>query len=1030
MLYTDGMKTLSSIFKKTLICIAALLWIQMRAGDNTHFSHLSTRNGLPDNDIYCIFQDKSGYLWLGANGTLTRYDGYNFQVLEHDFNNSNSVIKGPIQSIVQDAYGNCWTASSIGGLVSYDPVTLRFKRHPFLSSGQENIDKGIQQLVADNEGNLWLTTRDGILEQINIKTWRIKMYDLRRCNDMTFALDKIPICKDRQGHIWVGLKMYNRRTDAFEMKIFDNAYKEVLYTRSLLCECADDSGNIWIGQHNCIIKYNPQNKSIIRYNNQAGDITHIVTDVGSNSVWLSSNSAGLFRLNKYTGSLSSYTPDPDNRYSRVVHYLFFDVSHNLWVTTEYGMYKLPYISQNFKQFNIDTTGKTGILNPIARSLYQENDSILWVGTRGGGLNKITLLPDVKYEHYLLEPKVNVYGNNFINCIKPLEPHKLMLGTNTGFYIFDTKKGRIQKQLSLSPFYAVWSIQKDTGGYIWLGTQSKELFLYNLKSGKLISYESWSGRHGYSRHSVWSLFKDQNHNIWGGTDTGFFRICRAPDGSITFKRYSETPDKSNWLIGDNSWQFLEDKDGQLWIACSGGLNRFDMKTGRFRSFTTKDGLPSNNICSIVEMQNHNLVIGTLKGVCIFDKAHGRVVNTFYESDGLESDHLGFGVCAQSRSGEVFLGGQNGINSFFPTQINMGQDTSPVVITSFKKQYKDCTPELLQHHSATLNYDENSISFDFATLDFTNPDKNQFRYYLEGIDKGWSRQGYSHFVSYNYLPPGEYTFHLMGKNSANIWSKPASFAITISPPFWSQLWFRFSAFTIVSAFTGLLFHSIFRQQKEKRQRLESDLTALRAQLNPHFIFNSLTSLHYFITAHKEKLALEYVSNFATLIRTILQNSQSSFIRIADEIKLLELYTYMESVRMEHAIDFKIETGDGINIEQMKIPPMLIQPLIENALKHGLVGTRKGGMICIFFSAESHYIYCRVEDNGIGLENAALNKQKGFIKAPSFSTAAINNRLQKMRDRVGHSGSLILENIIENGLVKGVRATLSIPRKIRTT
>ena len=1024
------------IFLYAFLCLFLPLAAQINS--YPHFTNISTKDGLPDNDIFNIYQDKVGYLWFGSYSALIRYDGYNFKVYTHDPDNPHSPPKGVLCSMAEDIYGNCWVASDVGGLVKFNQDSQIFTQYRFLpGNGKLNISNGICALLTDNKGNLWISIRNGQVEKINIKTWKIQTYSFLKAEDGYLRLDKLPFCKDSKDNIWVGFKKYNESKDIFEFQIETGQIKEWLKGRYISCMAIDDSDNIWYTCKHEIIKYIPGTGSLKEYVKWKGDrnFLNMALDNRNRAVWTSSNTFGLCKMDQKTRKIKFYLPDIKNKYDNVIHSIYFDAQHNLWAANGGGLHKLASISQNFKQYAIDPLGKEGITRPIIRSLWSDSN-VLWVGTRGGGLNKVTLNEEPKYENFLLEPISREYGNNFVNFISAYHNKELLLGTNTGLYFFNSKTNKVRKHLALldskRPFdislpYTVWAVLEDTGQNLWIGTQSAGLFLYNTKTGKIKTLKQGGPNRNVTSHAVWFLFRDRHKNIWGGSDTGIFKICRNAKGDIYFQQFAEQEDKKGSYQGQDAWQIYEDEDGIFWIASIGGLNRFDPNTGLFKCYTVKDGLPSNSVGGILAPKKDLFLISTLKGLCVFDRKLNKGLNTFYESDGLQSDHLGFRACVQSSSGEIFLAGQNGFNSLFLKDIRNEHEASAVVITSFKKYYKDFTAALLKNASIELNYDENSISFDFAVLDYTNPSKNQFSYYLEGVENNWSVPSCNHFAGYNYLPPGEYIFHLKGKNSANVWSAPVSFSIIIKPAFWNRLWFRLTGFFLLSLFLGGFLYSLIKQQNEKRKRLESDLTALRAQLNPHFIFNSLSSLHYFITTHKEILALEYVSNFAMLIRMILSNSQSSYVFLADEIKFLRLYIYMESVRFDNMIDFEIKIAPTVHPDTLKMPPMLIQPLIENAMKHGLLGTRQNGKVTISFSMDEHNIYCMVEDNGVGLVQAEVNKKGRFINFPSFSTHSIHERLQKIKDRAGKRGSLTLENIEQDGHIIGVRATLKIPKVI---
>lgn len=1023
-----------------------LLAVQSVAGQAQQyfrFTHTAVKDPAISNGVYNIFQDRTGFLWFCSVNSVTRFDGYNYKTFQHDPNDTTSLPQGIVVSMAQDENGDIWAASQLG-LSRYDPSSQSFKKFSRLSVwSNRDFNNAILELLADKHGFLWATTRDQQLLRFDIRSSEIRVFNTRNLLSPESDPHLVPMFLDRNNDLWVGFNRYNRRTGIFEPVAIEDSQKPLL--KSMLCMCEDGSGNVWIGTETGLIKYDISTHKLTKpggFGTSKTIVAKIEIDKRQNIIWAYASNKGLYRLDQRTGQLSNYTHDPYDPASLstdLIYTLYCDKDENLWIATENGIDKLSRLNQHFHQYRLDPLGKSGIISPILRSIFYDNAGSIWLGTRGGGLIRMPLNNSSQYRQYLLEPLSGDYGSNFINCIEKYDDERLLLGTSTGLYIFNRNTGKTEKHLRLdrdrkaydvSLEYAIWTVLKDTGHCIWIGTQSKGLLLYNENTRKVIHLsQEAKDRHYILDLSTWRLFRDRENVIWGCAHDGIYRFKRNSTGSISFVHYREDPRNPYSFKGEDAWYIHQDENGMLWIATlGGGLNCLDKATGKFHSFSVLNGLPSNEICAILEDRKQRLWISTMKGLCLFDKKTGKVLNTFTEADGLQGDHFGFGVCLRTPDGEMFFGGQNGLNSFYAENIEVPATKPGIAITAFTQSYKDRTSDLLKDSALTLDYDQNSISFQFAALDFTDPDKNQFRYYLEGVDDGWSPPTFEHMVSYNYLPPGKYIFHLMGGTNAYSWSKPIAFAIHINAPLWQQWWFKLFAFIIACGIAALLFLAYVRQQKEKRKRLESDLVALRAQLNPHFIFNSLTSLQVFITEHKEILALDYLSRFATLIRMILNNSRHPLISIADEVRFLELYTYMEAVRLQNHVKFNIEIDKQLDVNGVKLPPMLVQPLIENSLKHGLLGKQRQGIVNILFRADTHYVYCSVKDNGVGLNKAEENKQQRFIAFPSVSTFIIKERLEMLKDERGNRGSLTIQDIIIEGKVCGAKAELKIPKHIK--
>ena len=347
----------------------------------------------------------------------------------------------------------------------------------------------------------------------------------------------------------------------------------------------------------------------------------------------------------------------------------------------------------------------------------------------------------------------------------------------------------------------------------------------------------------------------------------------------------------------------------------------------------------------------------------------------------------------------------------------------------------TDSLLLNHSG-LPYDLNNLSFEIKEVRPLKMGEMSYKYMLEGLDKRWSVAGKRTLVNYFSIPPGEYTFKVMSSVDESTWkSSPKSFSFVIGPPFWKTWWFRIFAILLVIAFLFLCVY-LFNDQMRKyeRQRIELqkridniELQALRSQMNPHFIFNTMNSIQHYISSNDTDAASKYLTRFAKLMRAIMENSKQPSIRIKDEIEALRLYLELESMRFSNRFDFGILVDPVIDINYDEIPSMLIQPYIENAIIHGLLPNTGKGKLLIHLTKKENFIFCSIEDNGIGrLKSQELNKNR-ISQHRSMGMSITKKRLlilsqqNNMKDTLSEE---ITDVVDSEGKAAGTRVVIRIP------
>jgi hypothetical protein len=456
-------------------------------------------------------------------------------------------------------------------------------------------------------------------------------------------------------------------------------------------------------------------------------------------------------------------------------------------------------------------------------------------------------------------------------------------------------------------------------------------------------------------------------------------------------FTHDPLNENTISSDRVFSIYQDIEGTYWIGTmGGGLNRFDPLSGNFKTYNESDGLPNNVIYTTLDDGEGNLWIITNRGISKFNKKNETFVN-YDTKDGVQGNEFNVGAFFKNRKGEMYFGGMNGFNVFHPSEITLNNRPPRMVFTGFRILNALQDLELDNGEVIRLHYNESYFSIEFSALDYTNPSKNLYRYKLVNYDDDWIFANASERrAEYRKVDPGSYRFVVTGSNNDGVWNEDGiSLTIIIRPPWWQSWIFRlaFALVFISTLWSIILFrirtirrkHDIEKKMLSiEKQVFELEQKALRLQMNPHFMFNSLNAIQNFVLANDTDKAVNYLAKFSHLMRMILANSTAALITLKDELQALIYYIDLEKLRFDDKFDYKIIRDPDIDEEFVEIPPMLFQPYVENAIIHGLVNSNKPGMLEISIKKINRgTIRCTVKDNGIGREKAIEIRNASGIK-----------------------------------------------------
>jgi ligand-binding sensor domain-containing protein/signal transduction histidine kinase len=812
------------------------------------FEHFMLESGLSSSTIHCIFQDNQGFLWLGTSNGLNKYDGYNFKTYRYQPENPNSLSENVVRTIIQDRAGNLWIGTFGGGVNRFDPRTETFKHYRNIPGKPNSLRNNfVFSILEDRAGMLWIGTFAGGLDRFDPRTGTFKNY-LDIPGDPTSLSGNVvrTIYEDRAGILWIGtlgggLNKFSPKTGTFTHYMADPTNPNRLSNNfvATILEDQDHAGILWIGT---------SGGGLNKFDTKTGTFTHFPADPG-NPKSLSSNDirkiyldqtgvlwvgtvSGLDRFDRKKKEFIRYledSTDPGSLSDNSIRSIYEDRSGVIWIGTEFGgLNKFNRMKKKFYHYYHVSNDSNSLSDNTVTAIYQDRSGIVWIGTYGG-LNKWDRKNEIftPYQNNPRDP--TSLSENKVWSIYEDRSGELWIGTLGGLNYFDRKNETFTRYLadpnnpnSLSD-NRIMSIAEDRRGFLWLGTFNG-LNRFDPVNKKFKHYQIIAGEHpGSSSHNtIISLFEDRHGGLWIGTLEGLNKFNPETD---TFTRYRADPGNRRSLSSDIINVIYEDHGGILWIGTHGGLNKYERKADAFTHYRMKAGLPSDMILGILEDDHGNLWICTDNGLSKFNPGTGQFKN-YDSSDGLQGNEFRNGCC-KSKSGEMFFGGVNGFNAFFPDSIIDNPYPPNVVITDFKISNKSVAIGeevegrviLEKHISETseinLSYKDTTLSFEYVGLHYEAPGSNLYAYKMEGLEKDWNYVGNRRFAIYPHLHPGHYVFKVKASNNDNVWNETgASINIDIPPPYWQEWWFRV---LLGAIFISMLFGGYFYRTRQLRKRL---------------------------------------------------------------------------------------------------------------------------------------------------------------------------------------------------------------------
>jgi signal transduction histidine kinase/ligand-binding sensor domain-containing protein len=814
----------------------------------SQFNHLTTDNGLSSNRIWCICRDSKDYLWMGTDVGLDKYDSYEVKKYRHDENLPGTISSDNILFISEDRNKNLWIGTN-DGLNLYDPEKDNFKIFKNSRDDKTSLNSNyVCSIVQDNSGIMWILTDGTCLNKWVPETQSFVRYQFKNIRNTLWARPAKMMTFDSKGKLWI--VSLNNGLNCFDPE--SGKFKEFV-------DPSIDFGS------NCF-------KSI--YIDKR------------DKIWITTDGNGFFSYDPVKDKFEQFGSKGDGKGTNqeiILAIIPEDDTHLLLGVDQGGINRFDMISKTFEYFIYDNLNEDGLNNNGIWCLYRDSEGILWVGTSGGGINYINPRQS-KFKLYRHTNNPNSLSYNFTGCL--FEDHEGMIWIGTddgGVNIYDPVKGIFKqfKHIEYDPNSisgdVIRSITEDRDQNIWIATWDAGLNRYDRKTNKFYRFKpDESNPAGISGNTTWYITLDHNGNLWLGNyavGTDLFDVKKG-----VLKRFRSDLNDPKSISSNQPYFFYEDVEKNMWICTENGLNLYDYKTNSFKvynfpnnqieaflrdkdgnlwigsntkglffckpdgtiikTYDITNGLSNNKVQAIVEDDHGNMWISTSGGISRLDIKTQKFRN-YTKEDGLQSNQFFQQSFLKTRKGEIYFGGYNGFNSFYPDSLKDNNFIPPVYITDFQifnKPVNFAIPggqfptHISEAKEITLNWKQSVFSFSFSAINYTSPEKNQYSYIMEGFENEWNFTNASRrYVTYTNLDPGEYTFRVIASNNDELWNtKGVSLRIVILPPWWKTIWFKIISVSLILFVLVSFFLIRVRSLKSQKILLEKSVEIKTSEL----------------------------------------------------------------------------------------------------------------------------------------------------------------------------------------------------------
>lgn len=967
--------------------------------------HITDEDGLPSMEVYNMLQDSRGYFWIGTDNGLCRFDGKNFKTYYHPKQRGKS-----FSYLQEDNKHRIWALNFAGQIFYIENDTMKLFE-PFEKIYKSNFPR----FCMDNKGFLWILSAENPPYYYDFDTQKFNtVKGLKKGFVLSMYADKkgnVLIVSD--SIYWV----HNHKlikSLGYHSPVTYSKYDDNFYTFG-------DALN-----PNTIIQLHPE-KGFVRLNYQAvknnkARITDFVSFDDKNRWLLTYDGAYHIEADTKNSKMLSHLLK-----GNVVSWLTIDNEGNHWLSTlKNGIFVIP--SNNVWVLNKDNSA---LMNDRIVKIAEHKDGNLYLGGGNGVVSVFN--PDQKQ----IVSSINIPAQNKdVDALGIDKKNGLLYVQANTSWVYDIAKKNVVNRFV--GFSSIKDISFDRFGNFLVATNHQSFFvLGNAQNTNSPFYNQFNFKQlNKSNAAIPSIYFGAYLRAQRATST---QICEQDttlwtsyvDGLYYYKHGNLIALKNKQGNHIYATDLSLSPNGTLWVATVQQGIYAIKGSSIILNLTTQNGLKSNFI-RCLKSNNHMVWFGTDKGV------QGYEINTkklfqFTREDGLVTNDV---MDIYIKNKTVYLATSKGFQWFEQDGLTTNMVKPPVYITHFL--VNDTHYSTHQQHA--IKHNQNNIAISYNAIAFTSRGNMQYAYRMIGVDTNWTIvPSTENTARFNALPPGNYTFEVKAINEDGIHSKQAAtITFTISTPYWQKWWFITIVVMVTFGFVsaGFIFRISLLSKRSKLEREKSklevalrtsQLAALKVQMNPHFIFNALNSIQEYILTNEKKLANSYLGKFSDLMRLYLDMSNKTSITLAEEIKAMELYLELEAMRFEDNFKYTLSVSPQLKTDEIKIPAMIIQPYIENAIKHGLLHKRNSRKLDISFmpSLNNEVLVCKVADNGIGRKQSQeLNVIRNRTYT-SFATGATQKRLELLNAERKVQIAVAYDDLLNtDGTPAGTTVTLNIP------
>ena len=975
--------------------------------------NFSVEEGLSQSTVFAIFQDSKGFMWFGTRGGgLNRYDGYDFTVYKNKLTDSTSISNNEVTTIYEDSNGQLWIGTRFSGINKYRRDDESFIRYSAGEGKNRKIsDNSINVICESKNGNLWVGTDEGLnLYQSGEDHFKEIRYKEESIKEIT------SIAEDPSGRIILGTRHFILIVgpDQSEMTVIPHDSVVYSFTTAggqwFATVYVDRRHNIWVGTPGGLYLLNLEGAGGLKANPLEIDFLtrreiRTINEDRRGNLWFGTPN-GLLLVNPQNNQHTLFAYNENENHGlkhNSIYSVFEDRVGNIWAGTwGGGVSMISHLPKKFRHY-YHIPHEDALSDNIVSSFHEDNEG-LWVGTEMGGLNYYDPGQN-KFTIYLPNPD-NKYSlsHTHIKCLYRDSRKDLWIGTfGGGLNLYRKKENKFYHFL---PGQKVYSIIENPAGVLWVGCISG-LYRMDLATGTFKKYRYRENIPGTLRNSfVTSLFIDSRDNLWVGTKGGGLNLYNKPSDNFVVYQHDDRDTLS--LSDDYVICMTQDIYGTLWIGTNNGLCSFDYEMGKFRRYDIDIGLPDNVINGIVPDAEGNLWISTNKGLSRFSPVGYKVRNYTFR-DGLQSNEFNRGAFYKSNTGEIFFGGINGYNCFHPNNVKDNEKKPDIIFTEFRLFQNPVKPgvrnsPLKKHISETehitLNYRQSVMTFDFVALNYIIPEKNMYRYRLEGYDNDWVDLGTGRRVTFMNLPDGDYVLRVIASNNDEVWNTEGiSLKLTILPPPWRTRW-AYSLYLMLIMGLILFWYRLMASRMEQKnillnERLEKERNEELNQMKLRF-FTSIS--HEFRTPltlisapldhllaeeiplerkkYYYKIIKDNVRRLKRLVDQLMDFRKAEHERLRLKVRPSSMKTFIDELAAgfnelaeRKEIDFSIDCN-GLDTEVQWFDPGILDKVIFNLLSNAFKFTPQCGSVKLEVRPKDEdNVLIRVCDTGVGISPEEL-------------------------------------------------------------